>query len=327
MEVAYGNERSFVDGYRRFRYEQYARFQSWIESHRNLVMFGAALSLAILMGALAQVKLFTPLTPVPFTLQVFGAGLMGGLLGRKWGSASAGLYILLGVIGLPVFAGQVEATAAQVNAESTWGFLTGFAGALDWFGGWVVFTTSLSAWYIVGFVAQAYLVGHVVDMRNQHRTTNLVVLAPVAIGALILFALLEVYVLANYGAIYGTDAFPNVWFLLGATGILLIVGGAAWLALTTKARRERVELFFGNVVGLLAVYAIGAAGFFVIWTFVLAPASGLPALTTHSFLAYTVLPFIPVDVAKILAAVGLVTLLRPTNKELETTSPPTATES
>lgn len=321
MEVAYENERSFADGYRRFRYEQYTRFHAWVEGHRNIVMFGAALSLAILMGALAQVKLFTPLTPVPFTLQVFGAGLMGGLLGRKWGSASAGLYILLGIVGLPVFAGQVETTAAQVSAESTWGFLAGFVGALDWFGGWVVFTTALSAWYIVGFVAHAYLVGHVVDMRNQNRSTNLVVLAPAAIGALILFALLEIYVLANYGTIYGTDTFPNVWFLLGAAGILLIVGAAAWLAFTTKARRERIELFFGNIVGLLAVYAIGAAGFFVIWTFVLAPANGLPALTTHSFLAYTVLPFIPVDVAKILAAVGLVTLLRPTNKELESTSP------
>lgn len=327
MEVGHGNERSFVDGYRRFRYEQYARFQAWIESHRNLVMFGAALSLAILMGALAQVKLFTPLTPVPFTLQVFGASLMGGLLGRKWGSASAGIYILLGLIGLPVFAGQVEATAAQVSADSAGGFLAGFVGALDWFDGWAVFTTSLSAWYIVGFVAQAYLVGHVVDMRNKNRTTNLVVLAPAAIGALIVFALLEVYLLANYGALYGTDAFPNIWFLLGATGILLIVGGAAWLALTTKARRERVELFFGNIVGLLAVYVIGAAGFFVIWTFVLGPANGLPALTTHSFLAYTVLPFIPVDVAKILAAVGLVTLVRPTNKELTRTEPTAVTES
>jgi biotin transporter BioY len=222
---------------------------------------------------------------------------MGGLLGRKWGSISASIYLVLGLVGLPVFAGQM--------AE--------FEG-MDLFSGVLVFYTSLSAWYIVGFIAMAFVVGSIVDMGGRTRSTNLVVLAPAAVVALLAFAILEIYVLSNYANFYGAEAgFPNPWFLLAAAGILLFIGAGAWLALTTKARRERVELFFGSIVGLMAVYVIGGAGFYLIWT----SNADLPALTMQSFLAYTVLPFIPVDVAKILLAVGLITLVRPTNKELE----------
>jgi biotin transport system substrate-specific component len=297
MRMEGGAEQGGGGGYRRARYDAYRSVNRLIEGHETMAKFAAALTLAVLMGFLAQVRLYTPLTPVPFTMQVFGAALMGGLLGRKWGSISASIYLVLGLVGLPVFAGQM--------AE--------FEG-MDLLSGVVVFYTSLSAWYIVGFIAMAFVVGNIVDMRGRTRTTNLVVLAPAAIAALLAFAVLEIYVLSNYANFYGAEAgFPNPWFLLAAAGILLLIGASAWLALTTKARRERVELFFGSIVGLMAVYVIGGAGFYLIWT----SNADLPALTMQSFLAYTVLPFIPVDVAKVLLAVGLITLVRPTNKELE----------
>lgn len=46
-------------------------------------------------------------TAVPFTLQTFGVFLTLGVLGGKRGTASICVYLLLGIIGVPVFAGGV----------------------------------------------------------------------------------------------------------------------------------------------------------------------------------------------------------------------------
>lgn len=44
-------------------------------------------------------------TTVPFTLQTFAIFLAVGVLGGKRGSLSVLIYILLGAVGIPVFAG------------------------------------------------------------------------------------------------------------------------------------------------------------------------------------------------------------------------------
>ena len=46
-----------------------------------------------------------PLPAVSFTMQTFAVLLTLGILGGRWGSLTIGLYLLLGIIGLPVFAG------------------------------------------------------------------------------------------------------------------------------------------------------------------------------------------------------------------------------
>lgn len=295
MEVGWTNE------YRTFRYQAYTRLQKWSQSHETLVKFGAAFLLAILTGGLAQIAIYTPLTPVPYTGQVLGVALMGGLLGRRWGTASALLYVGLGVIGLPVYAGQAS----------------GFS-SFRFFGGLGVFAGGLSAGYILGFVLQAYLVGTVVDARPGSKNRRLVGFAASAVTGLILFALLDVYFLANYARLFPSSpaAFPNAWFLVLSSGLLLLVAGAAWLAFTSKARRERIELFMGNAAGLLALYAVGAVWFGVMWRIL-----GNAPLGFLDLLRYTVLPFIPADLTKILLAIGLLTLVRPTQAELEGRGP------
>src|SRR5688572_6427732 len=99
-------EPGFINDYRAKRRALHARWQQWIQGHETLARFGTALAFAGIIGALAQISIRTDLSPVPFTMQVFGASLMGGLLGRKWGTISALLYVALGIIGLPMFAGQ-----------------------------------------------------------------------------------------------------------------------------------------------------------------------------------------------------------------------------
>ena len=46
-----------------------------------------------------------PLGPVPVTLQTFAVFLSAALLGSRRGTLAVGVYVLLGVVGLPVFSG------------------------------------------------------------------------------------------------------------------------------------------------------------------------------------------------------------------------------
>ena len=51
------------------------------------------------VGALIRI----PTPAAAFTLQIFFTGLAGCLLGSRWGTVSQGIYVLLGLLGLPIF--------------------------------------------------------------------------------------------------------------------------------------------------------------------------------------------------------------------------------
>src|SRR4030042_2135042 len=63
--------------------------------------------LASLMAAMTAVGAYIhiPIGPVPIVLSTLFVLLSGLLLGSHWGLASMGLYLLVGAIGIPVFAG------------------------------------------------------------------------------------------------------------------------------------------------------------------------------------------------------------------------------
>jgi len=65
-------------------------------------------------------------TTVPFTLQTFAVFLSVALLGGKRGTAAVGVYLLLGLIGLPVFAGFTGGVSAFLTPSG--GYLIGFIG-------------------------------------------------------------------------------------------------------------------------------------------------------------------------------------------------------
>lgn len=64
-------------------------------------MVRVALMVAV-MAVAAQIAI--PIPPVPFTLQVLGVVLSGLLLGPKHGALAQGIYLLVGAVGVPVFA-------------------------------------------------------------------------------------------------------------------------------------------------------------------------------------------------------------------------------
>ena len=65
-----------------------------------------------------------PLGEVPFTLQTFAIFLAIGLLGGKLGTISVVAYVLLGAIGVPVFAGFTGGFGIIMG--TTGGYLVGF---------------------------------------------------------------------------------------------------------------------------------------------------------------------------------------------------------
>jgi hypothetical protein len=74
---------------------------------------------ASMFGALTAVGAYImiPLPPVPITLQTLFVNLAGALLGGYLGALSQVVYILLGVIGLPVFAGGKAGAGVLLGPE------------------------------------------------------------------------------------------------------------------------------------------------------------------------------------------------------------------
>lgn len=97
---------------------------------------------AAVIAVLASLSL--PTHPVPFTLLTFGIGLVATLLPPKQAVTAGGLYLLLGAIGLPVFANGTA--GIQVLAGPTAGYLWGIPIYLFIT---AVLTTPSSSWLIV----------------------------------------------------------------------------------------------------------------------------------------------------------------------------------
>ena len=86
--------------------------------------------LAVLLGSLAltiSAKIKIPFYPVPMTMQTFVVLFLGVSLGFKIGLASVGLYLLEGIIGLPVFSNSPEKGVGLIYFTGpTMGYLIGF---------------------------------------------------------------------------------------------------------------------------------------------------------------------------------------------------------
>ena len=86
--------------------------------------------LAIILGSIAltiSAKIKIPFYPVPMTMQTFVVLFLGISLGYKIGLASVGLYLLEGIVGLPVFSNSPEKGVGLIYFTGpTMGYLIGF---------------------------------------------------------------------------------------------------------------------------------------------------------------------------------------------------------
>lgn len=80
---------------------------------------------AVFAALLCVISPFSvPIGPVGITLATFGIYLSGAVLGRKKAGAAVAVYLLLGLIGLPVFSGFMG--GVQRLAGPTGGYLVGY---------------------------------------------------------------------------------------------------------------------------------------------------------------------------------------------------------
>lgn len=100
---------------------------TWVRD--ALLVIGAV----VLTAVLAQVSIPVPGSPVPVTGQTLAVMLVGTTMGMRRGTAAMGLYLLVGLVGLPVYS---DGTAGlQVLLGATGGYLVGFvlaAAVMGW---------------------------------------------------------------------------------------------------------------------------------------------------------------------------------------------------
>lgn len=165
--------------------------------------------LCALFAALTVVcaQLVIPLPMVPISLALLAVNLAGALLGPRLGAVSIGIYILLGLVGVPVF--------ASFGAGP--GVLFGKTGG-----------------YILGYVLAAFLTGLLTRGRTGFGATCLAM----AVGTLGCYAFGTLWFMRVTGlglwASLGYCVFP---FLPGDVVKVLL---GAWLALRLRPAAERM---------------------------------------------------------------------------------------
>ena len=120
-----------------------------------------------------------PMT-VPFTLQTMGVFLSVGILGGRKGTLAVLVYILLGAIGLPVFAG---------------------------FSGGIGVLISNTGGYIMGFLLSAFLMW---GMEKVFGRSTVVLAVSMVLGLIVCYAAGTVWFMAVYGTNTGTVGIMTV---------------------------------------------------------------------------------------------------------------------
>lgn len=174
-----------------------------------------AFLVACFTGFMAQVVIPLPWTPVPVTLQTFAVLMAGIFLGRYWGGISMLIYLMVGLLGIPWFAGMSGGLEALFSA---------------------------SGGYLIGFILAALFLGYFVDKYVQSRKF-------LSMLGLMLFA--NFVLLYTPGLIQlsiwtqsATGSAPGIWelLLMGAipfiVGDLFKIGGAAALTKLVTPKKD-----------------------------------------------------------------------------------------
>lgn len=167
-----------------------------------------------LIAAGAFIKI--PIPVVPFTLQYLFTMLAGLLLGGKLGCLSVCVYILLGLLGLPVFAQ----------------------------GGGIGYIFQPSFGYIIGFAAGAYVTGAIANGKGNPGYPRLLAANFIGLGIVYFFGMAYYYLMSNFylGTPIGLWPLFLYCFLLAVPGdiVLCIVGAILGKRMIPVIRAERI---------------------------------------------------------------------------------------
>ena len=170
-----------------------------------LVLGGAAF-----VGLCAQVSYQPAFTPVPYTLQTFSVLLVGAAYGAMLGAASLSLYLILGVVGVPLFA----------DHEHGWDVFSGPTGG-----------------YIVGFVVAAALTGYLAERGWDKRFATSVTM--MLTGSIVIYAFGAVWLHHWLHASWSTTLTDGVYYFVPGDLVKLYLAAAALPAAWQLVRRIR----------------------------------------------------------------------------------------
>ncbi|MFC1862413.1 biotin transporter BioY [Thermodesulfobacteriota bacterium] len=164
-------------------------------------MFGA--------GTAVGAYIIIPIPPVPITLQTFFLYLAAALLGGRLASLSQFVYLLLGIIGLPVFSG----------GKAGLGVLFGPTGG-----------------YLIGFIVGAFIIGKMIEIRE--RPGLLWIMISMAAGTTVVYLLgvIQLSFVAKLTVIKSLSV-GVIPFLMGDLLKIIIAS-----AVTLKVR-DRIKMF------------------------------------------------------------------------------------
>lgn len=155
---------------------------------RNLVLT-AMFTALIAIGT----SIIIPMVPVAITGQTFFVLTAGYFLGSKYGALSCGLYMLLGLIGLPIFSGGKGGYQA-------------------------IFTPSFG--FIIGFVVGAFVVGY---LSQKIKTRDFKKIFLIFLAGSLIISLIGLVYMMGYFYITAKDSFNIINII--KTGFLLFLPG------------------------------------------------------------------------------------------------------
>ena len=187
-----------------------------------LLILGARIALDL--PALGFGRLYVPENPyVPITLQTFGVLFTSAALGARRGLSATGIYLLIGAVGLPVFAFERSGVETFVAFES----------------GRVVL--GATGGYLIGFLAASALVGGLAQRGWDRRIGGSV--GAMLLGTLVIYAIgLGWLALALDRGVLDVLPFGLYPFILADAAKLLIAAAAlplGWRLAGHRASRLR----------------------------------------------------------------------------------------
>ena len=156
-----------------------------------------------------------PIPPVPFTLQTLFVYLSGDILGPKRGPQSQLIFLILGLMGIPVFA----------------------------LGGGPGYVMQPTFGYLAGFPAAAWAIGNMLRFRS--RPYGWIELAAAnAVGFIVIFAAGVIYLYINLNFIVHR---PIPWMAALWSGVIIFVPGEVIKCIFAAFLTQRINSWINRI--------------------------------------------------------------------------------
>lgn len=174
---------------------------------------------AILLAICAQIAIKLPGTMVPITGQTFGVLLAGGALGSRRGPISMLLYMLVGMIGVGVFAPNTAEVIGEVEKNSF-----GFHLIFPWAGSSNFVWSIPTGGYIVGFIFASYLIGKLAE-KGWDRKAKIIL--SMLMGNVIVYVFGLPWLMYDQSLTLGDTLLYGLWPFIPGDALKLVLASLA----------------------------------------------------------------------------------------------------